>query len=255
MSQRRGRVRLRRSDGPGLIGFTHSGIGNKTRSNSSSGEGIEMSTSTRRKPLMPDGSGNTEINSGKIGSRLRSGAGIRRMGGSLFTPRRLNAEYVASELSASQRRADPAATPLERCNASPSVSRLPADATQRFDRCGSSNNDMVVSSCTPRHLAFATSAQQTSGGSRTSIDEGPRGGENQPPSSEERPQQGGDRKRTTTEKIGIIFAELPLSKLKIVIGKRYWRDLFPEGVLYRVGKLKLFSCFSLHLIESMSTGV
>ena len=219
--QRHGRVRVRRSGGAGDIGVTNSGTGNKTRLNSSSGHGIEMSSYIGRKPIIPDGSGSAAIRSRKIGSRLRSGAGIGGMVGSTFPPKRFNAGCMTSEPSASVTRADPAETPLERGNDSPSLSRLPADATQRFERCGSSNNDMVGSSCTPRHSTFATSALQPRGRSRTIIDEGPRRGENQPPSGEERPQQNGDRKRTTTDKFLVILAKLPLSKLKIVIGKRY----------------------------------
>ena len=252
MIQRRGSVFLARSDVGGRIDFGSPAGNGGTRPSPASEDGIEMERRIGiRQSSMP----------GRI-SRRNSGAKIdtddtNLKGGS--DTGRINMRFVsANETSAvgrveTKRMDTPvtttglASTVRARFSGSPSLRPLPAQARQQKARFHTSDGDNAESDGTtnhadshekPTHLASETPAQRECGAQAAGVEvkDPGRNGE-QPESCEEHQAEEGRRNFNVAARTCNIWAQLPLSKIKIVIGKlsRIIRQIMIEKVLILYG--------------------
>ena len=231
--QRRGSVLLARSDVGGRIDFGSPVRTGSTTSSATLEKHIEMASRVGlRKSSVRGGISSC--------SGVEADRGDRNLGGGSSTERTNVGLFSTTETSAVERvETEPPDVPIRptgivspaptRVGGSPSLWPLPAEERRpkiRFPSSDSNNSDSdgaTIHEDPPAktiNLASEIPAQQARGGPATEVEVEGRGrnGE-QPLSREEHRVDEGPRKSTVATRAGNMLAELPLSKLKIVIGK------------------------------------
>ncbi|CAM9095530.1 unnamed protein product, partial [Laminaria digitata] len=230
--QRRTAVLLSRSDLGGRIDFTSPARAGGTRSSGVSGDGKEVprrfrvrrsSVRGRRSTSSSGGGGGSEIDQDGD-RRLEGGPGMRGPGGSLFPAKNNVCGLVVTPgWPGSRINQDGLPTMVpERYSGSPSLPPLPAGGTReaRAYEGPPTTRAAGIERSTGNTEQPHLSVQRAEGGRETGV--GVRGsGRNteQAQSSEKHRAREADRDGTAAVKIGNKLAELPLSKIKIVIGK------------------------------------
>ena len=234
MIQHRGSVLLARSDVGGRIDFGSPAGNGRTRPSTTSGSGIEMASRIGIRKSSVSGrisSRSSGVEVDTYDTNLQGGSATGTIDFSVSSKTKTSAvgRVEAERPDAPVNTTGLASTAPTSFGGLPSLPPLPAETRRQNVRFQSIDGDNVDVSGTTSHvdspgltmqLAPEIPAQVTSGGPATGVQvEGSGRSDAQPPSRVEHLVNEGRRDYTVAARTGNFLAELPLSKLKIVIGK------------------------------------